>query len=286
MDPHEKSGADTIGLSVKGAYSHAYIIWGGSETEQCDAAWKLAAALVCAGSGRRPCMVCAHCDKAFRRIHPDIITLDRNPDAREIYVDQIRALREDAVVMPNESAKKVYIIHHAGSMNMFAQNAILKLLEEPPASAAFILISGNPAELLQTVRSRCVELSADRHTIIAPALLRDDASAFYNALTGRSLKLAELSFSLEKLEKGAFADFISDAKALLVSKMKDCFDGTGDGPAPDHLMKAVVVLDRAREYLDNNVSLGHITGMICAELIRAAAEPGRDKEPGAVTNSK
>lgn len=267
MNPQDGSGADNTGLTVTGEFSHAYIVWGGSEAEQYDLAWKLAAAFVCADSGKKPCLACPHCQKALRRIHPDIITVDKNPEAREIYVDQVRALRKDAVVMPNEASKKVYIIHHAGSMNVFAQNAILKLLEEPPESSAFILIAGHPAELLPTVRSRCVELSADKREKTAPALWRDDTLAFYKALSDSPVKLAELSFVLEKLDKNAFADFIAGTKALLKTKMKDRLSGAGETLAPDFLLKAVAVLDRAEEYLDNNVSLGHITGMICAELI-------------------
>jgi DNA polymerase-3 subunit delta' len=251
------------------ALSHAYIVWGGSEAEQSVIAEKLASAMVCSGSGQKPCMTCNHCYKALRHIHPDIIAIDRLPDAREIYVDQIRALREDAVIMPNEALKKVYVMHHAGCMNVFAQNAILKLLEEPPASAAFILIADNPAELLPTVRSRCVELSADRLDTTEPVQIRDDAAAFYQVLTDGPLKLAEFSFAMEKYEKSDFASFIDSAKTFLVQKMRDCLSGAETALTPEYMMKAVTVLDRAREYLDLNVSLGHIAGMICAEMIRA-----------------
>ncbi|NLT14486.1 MAG: hypothetical protein GXY05_09100 [Clostridiales bacterium] len=279
MNPHDNSSADNDGPIVTGAFSHAYILWGGSEAGQDEFAWKLAAAIVCANPDEKPCLTCPHCQKATRRIHPDIITIDRNPEAREIYVDQIRALREDAVIMPNEASKKVYILYHAGSMNVYAQNAILKLLEDPPVSAAFILIADNPAELLPTVRSRCVVLSADRRSETAPGQLRDDAIAFYKALTGSPIELAELSFVLEKLEKGAFAEFITDARAFLISKMKSRLNGAGEAPAPGYIMKAVTVLERAREYLDNNVSLGHITGMICAELIEGGGTEQNEQPP-------
>ncbi len=259
---------DTV-IPRNGRLSHAYIVWGGIEAERVDLAGMLAAVHVCDGSGRKPCRMCTHCNKAFRHIHPDIITVARAPDARDIIVDQIRALREDAFIMPNEAAKKVYILSHADSMNSAAQNAILKLLEEPPESAAFILIADNPAALLPTVRSRCVELSADRHEAAAPGPIRDDTAAFYQALADSPLKLAELMFPMEKADKRDFFEFIASAKALLVLKLKERLSGGAVPLTPETLMKAVGVLDRAEEYLDLNVSLGHITGMICAELIKA-----------------
>ncbi len=272
MSPLENSSINLTGLSLTGAFSHAYIVWGGSEAGQDEFTVKLAAALICEGSEQKPCMTCEHCRKASRRIHPDIIDIVKEPDSRQMLVDQIRSLKEDAIIMPNEASKKVYIIHDADSMNLNAQNAILKLLEEPPESAAFILRTENPAKLLPTVRSRCVELSAGRQEKDVPDRIRDDAEAFCMALAGSSLKLAQLLFALEKLDKSAFAEFITEAKGLLVTKLKYHLNGVGDTPIPANVLKAVGVLDRAREYLDCNVSLGHITGMICAELIEGGGD--------------
>lgn len=268
MRPNENGNISFTGIPGSGNFMHAYIVWGGSETDRTSFATNLAAAIICLGDGQKPCGVCVHCDKAFRHIHPDIIIIDRNQDAKEIYVDQIRALREDAVILPNEAAKKIYIIRHAGAMNTPAQNAILKLLEEPPACTSFILTSENAAELLPTVRSRCVELSADKHHLTDQVSIRDDAAAFYQALNDGPLKFAELSFTLEKTNKKDFADFLDDAKTLLVLKLKEHHTGGAVRLTSDYLMKAVNVLDRAKEYLDSNVSLGHITGMICAELLQ------------------
>ncbi|NLA87344.1 MAG: hypothetical protein GX847_08725 [Clostridiales bacterium] len=272
MNPLENSSTNLTGLSLTGAFSHAYIVWGGSDAGQYDFAVKLAAALICEGAAQKPCMTCAHCEKAFRHIHPDIIDIEKEADSRQMLVDQIRSLKEDAIIMPNEASKKVYIIHSADFMNLSAQNAILKLLEDPPESSAFILKTENPAKLLPTVRSRCVELSAGRQEKDVPDRIRDYAEAFCEALSDSSLKLTELLFALEKLDKSAFADFITEAKGLLVSKMKDLIISEGDTPIPAYMLKVVGVLDRAREYLDCNVGLGHITGMICAELIQGGGD--------------
>jgi DNA polymerase-3 subunit delta' len=243
-------------------------VWGGSEADRSEASLRLAAAMLCSG-GNPPCGVCAHCGKAFRRIHPDITVLDRLPDKREILVDQIRSLREDAIILPNEADRKVYIIQHADAMNTAAQNAILKLLEEPPSSVSIILEADNPVALLSTVRSRCAELPAGSRDAAAPAGSEDKAvkeavRAFCGVLSD-NLALATLTFTLEKMERSKFADFIDSAKASLTASLRD--KTTADPALP---LKAIAVLDRARDYFAANVGLGHITGMICAELITAA----------------
>ena len=72
---------------------------------------------------------------------------------------QIRALRADAYIRPNEAGRKVYLLERAHTMNPSAQNAMLKLLEEGPPYAAFLLLTENAAALLPTVRSRCETLT-------------------------------------------------------------------------------------------------------------------------------
>ena len=79
-------------------------------------------------------------------------------EGKPISVDQVRALRTDAYIRPNEGERKVYLLERAEQMNPSAQNAMLKLLEEGPSYAAFLLLAENSAALLQTVRSRCEEL--------------------------------------------------------------------------------------------------------------------------------
>ena len=140
--------------------SHAWIVASPSEALRMRRATELAAALVCRQQGRTACGQCGHCRKAFAGIHPDIITIAREAgdDAsprKELYVHQIRALCLDACVLPNEAARKVYLIAEADKMNESAQNALLKLLEEPPEHAALILCTASLERLLPTVRSRC-----------------------------------------------------------------------------------------------------------------------------------
>lgn len=139
--------------------SHAYLISGPAGSGKQTLATLLAAAMVCSGGGEPPCGACPGCKKAFGGIHPDVIHVDFLEGKREILIEQTRQMRADAFVRPNEAQRKVYIVHHADAMNTRAQNSILKLLEDGPAYAAFLLLAENPGSLLITIRSRCEGLS-------------------------------------------------------------------------------------------------------------------------------
>ena len=104
-----------------------------------------------------PCGVCRACRKVFSGNHPDYITID-DPTKKTVPVDLIREARADIFIRPNEGTKKIYLFPRAQDMGIPGQNALLKVLEEPPSYGVFLLLTDNPEKLLPTVRSRCVEL--------------------------------------------------------------------------------------------------------------------------------
>ena len=136
--------------------SHAYILAGPAGSGRHTLARILSQAMVCTAQPRlRPCGRCIQCKKAAEGIHPDVMTISGPGEGKPITVDQIRAFRADAYIRPNEGERKVYLLEGADQMNDSAQNAMLKLLEEGPSYAAFLLLAENPGGLLRTVRSRC-----------------------------------------------------------------------------------------------------------------------------------
>lgn len=138
-----------------GRVSHSYLICGPLGSGRHTLARILAAAMVCTGSGEAPCGVCPACRKAFSGQHPDIIPV-RDPAHKQISVEQIRRLRADAYIRPNEAKRKVYLIEQ--DIRVEGQQALLKILEEPPEYAAFLILSDRLEKLLPTIRSRCQHL--------------------------------------------------------------------------------------------------------------------------------
>lgn len=141
----------------KGRTSHFYLISGPEGSGKHTLAQLLAAALLCTGN-EKPCLHCAACRKVMSGLHPDFILAD-DPDKKTVPVALIRQIREDMFIRPNEGRKKVYLFPRAQDMGIPGQNALLKVLEEPPSYGVFLLLTDNPEKLLPTVRSRCVELS-------------------------------------------------------------------------------------------------------------------------------
>ena len=144
----------------RGGLPHVCLISGSALSGRHTLARLLCAAMVCQDSREenRPCRTCSQCKKVLAGIHPDVSFVTGEAEGKPITVNQIRTLRADAYVRPNEGRRKVYVLEGAGEMRAEAQNAMLKLLEEGPEYAAFLLICENPGAVLQTIRSRCEQL--------------------------------------------------------------------------------------------------------------------------------
>lgn len=97
------------------------------------------------------------CRKVFSGIHPDVITV-RDEAHKNLSVDTVRQIRADAYIRPNEGARKVYIFPDCTILTEQDQNVLLKIVEEGPPYAAFLFCAENSSVVLQTLRSRCVEL--------------------------------------------------------------------------------------------------------------------------------
>lgn len=151
--------------------SHAYIINGPdksgkmmlaeafAQTLQCEKLTETIAAAGGDGAAVEACMECHSCKQAVGRNQPDIIYV-KHEKPNTISVDDIRTqVNNDIVIKPYSSKHKIYIIDEAEKMNVQAQNALLKTIEEPPAYAIIILLTTNADAFLQTILSRCVTLN-------------------------------------------------------------------------------------------------------------------------------
>jgi len=140
-----------------GKASHCYLISGPAGSGRHTLARLMTAALECEGGGEMPCGTCRACRKVMAGTHPDVVLVD-DPEKKQVPVECIRQARADAFIRPNEGRHKIFLIPRAQDMNASAQNALLKILEEPPSYGVFLLLAENPCALLPTVRSRCAEL--------------------------------------------------------------------------------------------------------------------------------
>jgi DNA polymerase-3 subunit delta' len=166
--------------------SHFYLISGPAGSGKHTLARLLAAAILCQDRGK-PCLSCAACRKVMSGVHPDYITVE-DPEHKAVAVKIVREAREDIFIRPNEAEYKVYLFPQ--ELGIEGQNALLKILEEPPSYGVFILLSENPEQLLPTVRSRCTELklTALPEKELRDALRREFPNAGEEALQAAMLR--------------------------------------------------------------------------------------------------
>ena len=240
-----------------GRLSHAYIASG-------DTAGVLAMAAVCTGAGNKPCMTCAHCKKAAKGVHQDIIVVDRPDKKREILVDQIRELKKEVIAVPGEAPMKAYIVNDADTMNTAAQNAFLKMLEEPPPHVVFILNTDAPSALLPTVRSRCIEIKGGATNNIADADDVEMVNSFFDAVEQGNEQIVRFMFRLEKLEKSEFGTFLSSSIQQTALRLRKTVSGNDSVLDAHDFGRIEQVLVKAGELHELNVNIGHITGLMCS----------------------
>lgn len=106
-------------------------------------------------------MQCAQCRKVLGGFHPDVIEHVADGGEESFKVDIVRQVINEAYMRPNEADYKVFLLGNAQKMNVSAQNALLKILEEPPANVVFILTVTSKSRMLETVLSRSVVFSLE-----------------------------------------------------------------------------------------------------------------------------
>ena len=144
--------------------SHAYILEGAWGTGKHMLALRIAAALACERGDQDahpfPCMTCPACRKILAGNSPDIIYINRKEKAT-LGVEEIRGLKSDVYIPPNDLEVKIYIVEEAHLMTPNAQNAFLLTLEEPPPYVLFLLLCESASPLLETIRSRAPVLRTE-----------------------------------------------------------------------------------------------------------------------------
>lgn len=158
-------------------FPHAILLQGEAGTGKRTLAKLLAGILVCENREHAPCGVCPACIRARAGSHPDIRIPQGSGKTNSLSVDTIKGITADAYKMPDLADVSIYLLFVENRMSEAVQNKLLKLMEEPPGSAVFILTAPSAEQFLPTIRSR-VQI----FTMRAPAL--EDAAAFVGEKAG------------------------------------------------------------------------------------------------------
>ncbi len=293
----------------------------------------------------RPCGLCQHCRYALQLQHPDLrwffpqknLGSDTEPDeAKEAYdvaiKDRVEAnglyerpdgsmgiyryvtrlLVQLASKSPAMARRKVFVLGDAERMvpqaaNPEAANALLKLLEEPPADTTFILTSSEPGALLPTIRSRVVSVrvaplseTAMRRFLgdafaqaALPNLLPDDLVRMANGAPGTLLGGTDRAAAVSKARallaaadagreqalraaftagsgkaRGSFTDVLDALTVLLHERARDATH-RGDTRAARHAVKAVPAVEEAKRAAEGNANPQLVTARLLDQLVQA-----------------
>ena len=277
---------ETLAASLhRGHISHFYLISGPKGSGKHTLAKLLAQAILCQG-GSKPCGVCGPCRKIESGNHPDFITVE-DPEHKNVAVKIVRQIREDVFIRPNESAYKIYLFPQ--ELGTEGQNALLKILEEPPKHGVFILLADNPEKLLH--RQLRLDFPQAGEEDIASAMDRSggfygqakdilaeggavppQTESFVKAFSARdSLGLTQVLVPLEKWKRDALAELLESWLSLLEQALACRTGGASAGKlarqiaesrSSAELMGAVNALRKALEYVRSNVSGAAVCGWL------------------------
>lgn len=261
---------------------NAAVLEGGTADGRRELALFLARAALCSGEGERPCGVCPNCVKALAGSHPDLRVEGGSGAARSFHVDVVRSVRDDAFIRPNEAARKVFVLLEAQAMSEQAQNALLKVLEEPPPAVLFLLTVPSASMLLPTVRSRSqlFRLDGGEPCTADPKLLSDLAAALCAPgeaeLLFLTAPLIRDKESLSAVLEGLTLLF-RDACTLRAGASAGCLSGLPDDAARlsrsltrDSLFRLLTLTREAAAAQKRSANAALLVTTLCARL-RAAA---------------
>ncbi|NBQ24498.1 MAG: hypothetical protein EBU26_09580 [Verrucomicrobia bacterium] len=224
---------------------HAYLFSGSDRSSLELAALAMSKAINClpassqsaSSSGGDFCDACQQCHRISKHQHGDVQWIRPESKSRIITIDQVRTMMSTLHLKPNDARYKVWVIVDADRMHSQAANAFLKTLEEPPGATLLLLLTTHRDRLLDTIRSRCLNLhfsgeSLDRlakehqewlHPLIEKLASQPNGILEkYQALDILSSRLASIRHTIEQNMKERFLSPLpKDAEASLKKKREE-----------------------------------------------------------------
>lgn len=267
-------------------FPHAVLIECADEEAGASAARFAAKMIVCENRESAPCGECAACKKAQAGSHPDIAEYTGGASPRSFKVDWVREAIRSAYILPNEADAKVFVFLRTQTMSESAQNAVLKILEEPPEYVRFILVCNSKTNMLETILSRCAVFSLGGD--FEPSQLSEETakavSDTVSAITcGDEYALVKQAGSFEK-DKELLREVISE----LINVFRDAaFIKGGGRPSMSHvpeaadkaaaaltmpsILRVMDVLYELEGAMARNINYNLLLASMCARLRAACA---------------
>jgi len=260
----------------RGTLSHALIFSGPGD--RVSAARYAAAGFECTAAGEKPCLRCANCRKVMADIHPDVGYV-RDPEHKELSAETIRAMRSDTFIRPNEGERKIYIFEDCSILNERDQNILLKTIEEGPPYCAFLFCAENSAALLQTIRSRCVEIKLEGGGEAGGASADHDEAVELCRLSAKGSAASRAAFTVKlensKRKRDELGALFEDARLLCADALlaqygaapqnAEVAAGLSKHLTRSQLLRLIELLDTYRQFCTYNVGVGLALGGFAVE---------------------
>lgn len=237
-------GNDEVKTALSAAFAlrrfpHAVVLQGETGCGKRTMAKLIARALVCRDRENAPCGQCPSCIRAAAGSHPDIRIEEGSGATRSLSVDTIKAVTADAYRVPEEADVSVFILLMGTRTSEAAQNKLLKVIEEPPEGAVFILVCESAEQLLPTIRSR-----VQSFTLKPPKI--DEAAEYVSASAGIDIEEAKRLAVLCGGNIGRMSAEISGGEAAAAAELAAAMAAGMLGKG-DALLKAAAPLQKDRK---------------------------------------